>query len=98
MERVQFALDPYRRREIRRYGGLSLGESSHLVNQISFDRPNGSGQFLCQDNKGFFHFPVWVQHPRCGQGSTRGMRFSILEPEPLKQPSKGDSRWICIEP
>ena len=41
VEPVAMALDPNHRERIGRYGGLSLGESSHLVNAVSARRPEG---------------------------------------------------------
>lgn len=98
VELIRRALDPSRRAEISRYGGLSLGESSHLVNEISIETPSTEGRFLCRDVEGYYSLPVWVHHPRCGNGRTRMERFSILPPEPLSQPSEEDHRWITIQP
>ncbi|MDD3586385.1 MAG: type I-MYXAN CRISPR-associated protein Cas5/Cmx5/DevS [Thermoguttaceae bacterium] len=74
-ERVKIALDPQRRGEINRFGGLSLGESTHLVNEVSlfYDGhkivdtstiadENLAPVFLCQDPKGSRTWPVWVDH------------------------------------
>lgn len=98
VELIKTALDPLRRAQISRYGGLSLGESSHLVDEISVRKPNGEGRFLCRVADGYYSLPVWVHHPRCGNGRTRMERFSILPPEPLAQPGEEDERWITVEP
>uniref|UniRef100_A0A7V4LDU2 Type I-MYXAN CRISPR-associated protein Cas5/Cmx5/DevS n=1 Tax=Desulfobacca acetoxidans TaxID=60893 RepID=A0A7V4LDU2_9BACT len=95
-ERVRAALDPERRREISRYGGLSLGESSHLVNEVSLKQPDGEGRYLCCDPLGYYQLPVWVQHPRCGSGHSRLGRFSLSRRETLLEPPAGDPRWILI--
>jgi CRISPR-associated protein Cas5/DevS len=96
---IEKALDPLKRREIKRYGGLSLGESSFLVNEVIIKEPGTDcqGKFLCKDEEGYYSFPVWVHHPRCGDGKTKLNRFSILNPVPLKQPPPKDPRWITIE-
>lgn len=97
-DRVTAALDPATRREIWRYGGLSLGESSHLVNEISIRTPVGHGRFLCRDPEGYYQLPVWVHHPRCGAGQSRSGRFTLMGSELLTEPRAGDSRWITISP
>ncbi len=95
-ERVAIALSPTRRHEIKRYGGLSLGESSHLVNEISLKTPEGQGRFIKRDPEGYYHLPIWVQHPRCGPGLSRTGRFSLLAMADLEEPPEGDPRWIPI--
>lgn len=95
-EPVHAALDAQRRREITRYGGLSLGESSHLVNEISLKPPDRQGRFLCRDSEGYYQLPVWVQHPRCGEGQSSLGRFSLLPLEILAEPPASDPRWITI--
>jgi len=95
-ERVRAALTPERRPEISRYGGLSLGESSHLVNEVSLKPPEGEGRYLYCDPKGYYQLPVWVQHPRCGPGHSRLGRFSLSPQETLLEPPPGDPRWIVI--
>ncbi len=50
--------------DIRRFGGLSLGESTHLVDEVSpFSPDEGltSRTFLL-DDKGKMTLPVWVDH------------------------------------
>lgn len=74
-ERVKIALDPMRRNEIDRFGGLSLGESTHLINEVSLyydgnaivdntiaTDENVTPMILCQDSKGLQTWPVWVDH------------------------------------
>jgi len=84
--------------KVRRYGGLCLGESSQLVNEISIKSATGSGRFLARDEKGHYSLPVWTHHPRSGQGKTRVERFSILDPGTLEEPAPDDPRWIRIYP
>jgi CRISPR-associated protein Cas5t len=95
-DRVLAALNPTRRHAIRRYGGLSLGESSHLVNEISLKTPESQGRFLSRDPNGYYQLPVWVHHPRCGEGQSRMGRFSLLPLETLAEPPASDPRWITI--
>lgn len=96
-ERVWRALDREHRKKVARYGALSLGESSHLVNAISLKtQPKGQGYFLRRDPAGYFQLPLWVQHPRCGPGQSRLGRFSLSPLCDLKEPPPGDPRWIVI--
>jgi CRISPR-associated protein Cas5t len=75
-QRVVVALDPKRRQTISRFGGLSLGESTHMVDSISVMTTesfwqNGFEQqqvFLLNPD-GAMSFPVWVDH--VGSGATR---------------------------
>jgi CRISPR-associated protein Cas5t len=74
-ERVTTALDDPA--SVDRYGGLSLGESTHLVNDVCrFPRPGGGaaeavkeGRTFLLDSKGRMTLPVWVDH--VGSAGTR---------------------------
>jgi CRISPR-associated protein Cas5t len=59
--RVPAALaDPH---AVTRFGGLSLGESSYLVDMIRIDRdPPSQLIFLVPDVRGFYSLPVWIDH------------------------------------
>lgn len=62
--RVQAALDPSQRGAIERFGGLSLGESTHLVDEVCLWQADDSRKgrtFLMADN-GRLTLPVWVDH------------------------------------
>ena len=61
-DEIRKALNPKRRREIVRHGALCLGESSHMVNEISIDRPHGKGRFVAPCEKGFLSMTVWSDH------------------------------------
>jgi CRISPR-associated protein Cas5t len=72
-QRVSIALaDPAR---IDRFGGLSLGESTHLVNEVSFwERARSrfrvdAGQAYLLAERGRLTLPVWVDH--VGSAGTR---------------------------
>jgi CRISPR-associated protein Cas5t len=48
---------------VNRSGGLSLGESSYLVDSIVLNRdPPNELLFLKPDPEGFYNLPVWVDH------------------------------------
>jgi CRISPR-associated protein Cas5t len=48
----------------KRFGGLSLGESTHLVDEVRLLRPGDGheGQFLVRDPRGNLALPVWADH------------------------------------
>lgn len=78
---------------IPRFGGLSLGESSYLVDTITIvadmDQPL---VFLHRDESGFYSLPVWVDH--VDTRNTMLQRFRLSEPV---SPSKGlESAWCRI--
>jgi CRISPR-associated protein Cas5t len=80
---------------IERYGGLSLGESRDLVNDIELF-PTWSREdalWLVVDPKGYLALPVWVDH--VGSTGTVWEQFR-LHPYILEAPSGGDPRWIKI--
>lgn len=62
--RVRDALDSAARDQINRFGGLSLGESTHLVDTVSrFDGDSGrNGHAFLLDEVGRMSLPVWVDH------------------------------------
>jgi CRISPR-associated protein Cas5t len=82
---------------VSRYGGLSLGESRDLVDEVCFNPVwNGStGRWLTRDNEGNYPLPVWVDH--VGSKGTNWQQFRIVE-RPLTEPPRVDPRWILIEP
>jgi len=85
-DRVLLALDPARRGQIQRFGGLSLGESTHLVDEVALftPDPNRSGQTFLVKQDGLTTLPVWVDH--VGSAGTRFVTGEItctpLEPPP----------------
>ncbi|MBW7864433.1 MAG: type I-MYXAN CRISPR-associated protein Cas5/Cmx5/DevS [Candidatus Hydrogenedentes bacterium] len=82
---------------ITRYGGLSLGESRDLVDEVRLNPHYGGrrGVWLSRDPGGSLPLPVWVDH--VGSKGTRweqfGLRDALLEPPP-----ENDDRWITILP
>lgn len=64
--RVRGALDPLRRGSVSRFGGLSLGESTHLVDSVtSMERAkvaSRSCRLFLLDPAGRLTLPVWVDH------------------------------------
>lgn len=74
---------------IERFGGLCLGESTHLVDEVSLwdrvkDRPEHrgrSGQAFLLDDRGRFSLPVWVDH--VGSAGTRYVTGNLVPDWPL---------------
>jgi CRISPR-associated protein Cas5t len=80
-----------------RFGGLSLGESRDLADEVKFD-PVWNGQqglWLVPDEKGQRPLPVWVDH--VGSKGTRWVQFR-LDQGPLQTPGEDDPCWIAIKP
>jgi CRISPR-associated protein Cas5t len=62
---------------LRRSGGLSLGESSYLVDTISIkEPPESEGIFLQPNDAGFYSLPVWVDHQDASRTQLR--RFALV--------------------
>lgn len=92
VHRVQSALD--RPASISRYGGLSLGESTHLVNEVSLfqvnhprfaDLPAQGRAFLLAD-RGRLSLPVWVDH--VGSAGTRFACGDLVEQPTVTPPDR----------
>lgn len=46
-----------------RFGGLSLGESAHLVDEVSlFNQQDRRGRLLVAENEGDLSLPIWPDH------------------------------------
>jgi len=96
-QRVEIGLDPARRGQIDRFGGLSLGESTHLVDEVSllterlrecllrrFPDEEDRRTFLCHD-EGRIDLPVWVDH--VGSKGTRSVAGNLV-PHDLAPPPR----------
>lgn len=94
--RVQAALDPTRRGAVQRFGGLSLGESTHLVDEVNLFPgrigqrfENRKGRVFLRADCGRLTLPVWVDH--VGSAGTRYVTgdlkevASVLTEPPLKE-------------
>lgn len=79
-----------------RFGGLSLGESRDLVNDIWW-APALDGlecRWLVPSPEGDLPLPVWVDH--VGSKGTVWRQFHF-EAHPAEAPAPGDARWISVE-
>jgi CRISPR-associated protein Cas5t len=84
--RVEQALDPSSRGQVQRFGGLSLGESTHLVDDVRRFTPDEKrvGDLYVVSPQGRLTLPVWVDH--VGSAGTRYVtgnliRRALLAPE-----------------
>lgn len=80
---------------VQRFGGLSLGESTHLVDEVNLFPGNEKEVgtiFLCAD-RGRLTLPVWVDH--VGSKGTRYVTGDLMA-EPLTPPDR--IRLPLIEP
>lgn len=74
-----------------RFGGLSLGESTFLVDEVSPLRQHA--QWLAVTGRGTMTMPVWAD--QAGFTTTRWGQFEVL-PERSAAPPAG--AWVRIEP
>ncbi|MBU4261287.1 MAG: type I-MYXAN CRISPR-associated protein Cas5/Cmx5/DevS [Proteobacteria bacterium] len=82
--------------QTKRFGGLCLGESHDLINDILWN-PNLSakeGHWLVQDQEGEYPLPIWVDH--VGSKNTVWKQFSLQHGN-LELPAEKDPRWITID-
>jgi CRISPR-associated protein Cas5t len=94
-QRVQTALDPARRAGVSRFGGLSLGESTHLVDVVELltdDRRSrleaggAKAQTYLLAEQGLLGLPVWVDH--VGSAGTVHVVGELVEATDLSPPPK----------
>jgi len=80
---------------ISRYGGLSLGESRDLVDDLTYDPDidDKIGEWLVPDDKGRHPLPIWVDH--VGSKGTVWGQFKVSEGN-LGVPQSDDPKWIVI--
>lgn len=79
---------------VTRFGGLSLGESTHLVDEI---RPVREGDHrgaraLIQDDAGDLSLPIWPDH--VGSAGTRWGQFQLMECTIGTEPD--ERAWVPI--
>ena len=85
---------------VTRFGGLSLGESTHLVDEVSLmDRKKQSlpdhGRAFLTAPKGRMTLPVWVDH--VGSAGTRYATGSLVEQSVSTPPNRNDLPRISPE-
>lgn len=82
---------------VDRFGGLSLGESRDLINDIQWfpDYGDQRMKWLIPQQEGPLTLPVWVDH--VGSEGTVWQSFGLVEGSPQTIPSEA-SFWIRIAP
>ncbi len=82
---------------VSRFGGLSLGESTHLVNEVREWRQDDqtTGRLLMPDNAGDLSMPIWPDH--VGSKGTAWGQFSLRETSFLGG-ELPDHAWISVCP
>lgn len=93
-ERLRGAVD--RDEVVDRYGGLALGESTHLVDEVRRLRPGDAerGRVLLRDERGNLALPVWVDH--VGSLGTRWEQYRLVETPAGDWPPAG--AWTAVLP
>jgi CRISPR-associated protein Cas5t len=83
--------------EIKRYGGLSLGESRDMVNDILWFPKwlQTKALWLIPDKKGDLPLPVWVDH--VGSRETVFQQFLLQDNILKSELPVDDIRWITID-
>ena len=81
---------------VSRFGGLSLGESTHLVDEIRPWRQGDpeNGRMLLVEDRGDLSLPIWPDH--VGARGTRWGQFRLEETPITAQPP--EEAWIAIHP
>lgn len=84
--------------QVTRFGGLSLRESTHLVDEIRYWRETDSSgaRLLISDESGEITLPIWPDH--VGAKGTRWGQFRLTKTTDV-EPQPSDKRaWVNISP
>jgi len=78
-----------------RFGGLSLGESTHLVDDLRQLREEDGchGTVLFQSDEGDLSLPIWADH--VGSRKTRWRQFTLRDVRIDSVP--GEKSWVAIQ-
>ena len=97
--RLKTALSPSERGSIERFGGLSLGESTHLVDEVSLieridvDANSDNVRLFVVRDRGRYTLPVWVDH--VGSAGTRYATGDLEARDPRTAPSIAEMPMIA---
>jgi len=97
--RLKTALSPLMRGAIERFGGLSLEESTHLVDEVSLiermdvDANKEEVRLFVVRDRGRYTLPVWVDH--VGSAGTRYATGDLEVRDPFVPPSLVELPRIC---
>jgi CRISPR-associated protein Cas5t len=80
--------------DINRFGGLSLGESTHLIDELRTLGPadHGQGMLLLSEVEGDLALPVWPDH--VGAAGTRWEQYRLLPA--MIGPEPDDRAWTIV--
>jgi CRISPR-associated protein Cas5t len=80
---------------VNRFGGLSLGESTHLVDELRALRPAdyGEGRLLFGDVEGDLALPVWPDH--VGAAGTRWGQYRLARAMVGMEPD--ERAWTMVQ-
>jgi CRISPR-associated protein Cas5t len=81
---------------INRFGGLSLGESTHLIDELRALGPadHGEGRLLLADIEGDLALPVWSDH--VGAAGTRWGQYRLIPGMVSTEPD--ERAWTIVRP
>jgi CRISPR-associated protein Cas5t len=81
--------------DLVRFGGLSLGESTHLVDEVRALREGDAtlGRMLVAVQEGNLSLPVWPDH--VGSASTRWGQYRLEEMQMGEAPP--EAAWVSIQ-
>jgi CRISPR-associated protein Cas5t len=93
-ERLSIAFDDPA--TVTRFGGLALGESTHLVDEVRRLRPDDRAplEWLMGAPDGQLPLPVWADH--VGSAGTRYGQFQLVPGDDPASPP--DAAWVGIAP
>lgn len=79
---------------VSRFGGLSLGESTHLVDELRVVREGdaAAGKVLLQDETGELSLPIWPDH--VGSRNTSWRQFKLGDGQVSTLPD--ERAWVAI--
>ena len=81
---------------VNRFGGLCLGESTHLVDEVKLidNKQMGFGQFLLNDEDGDLSLPIWADHVG---SNTTWRQYSLKEIELEQSIPLPEKAWTKIQ-
>jgi len=82
--------------KVNRFGGLALGESTHLINEVSFleKMEMNSCQILLNSDDGDLSLPIWADHV---SSSTNWGQFKLSQIDFESVESIPDAAWTAIQ-
>ena len=82
--------------KVNRFGGLALGESTHLINEVSFleKMEMNSCQILLNSDDGDLSLPIWADHV---SSSTNWGQFKLSQIDFESAESIPEASWTTIQ-